>query len=891
MKLARDSIRFRILLPILAFVAIVTVALFLIVLAVSHNVSLKYFDFMLSRHSMELRKILDTAVTELIAARLLDNPVVAEAKQKVTAEELTAYWAGNDLDGVIMKSDGTVLYSSLESGQKGLVQPFLAREGTFHFEMGLKHINGQTIFFPAWGWKLATVNRPINWFFELQSREILFLLPTVLLGMAVLISSIFLILRRNFQRPVANILSDLDKGGEIRETGIAELDTIGRAINNSFLRLRTKTAHVGMLHEIAISLHDESRDKTINSILGKAGRLLGAGYCGLATFDKKMGIGNFFERDKTGGFAGGSFKDKGVPEQLLLSAAPLLINDAEKRPAFSDRAAAGLTAIKNIIINPIFSEGKHLGALFFANKESGFTGEDETLLAAVAADTATALVKAENLMQLQRFKQVIDSAFDLVVIADDQGCITYVNPACEHVTGYSPSELLGQKTDLLFGVQGGVLPEDLWSVLMTGNAWRGEFLNKKKNGEVYHTSAVVFPMRGDEKTSYASIQRDITRERGLHEHLLRAQKLDAIGTLAGGFAHDFNNILTAILGYADIMRDMVKEEDPLFRPVSVILTAAQQGANLTRQILTITRKEKTEVRPVDVNEVIHTSMDLLQRSIPKTIEIIPRLSADLPHVLADASQLQQVIVNLAINARDSMHSGGKLVLGTELISRESAGIGEEDRRFVKMFISDTGSGMDAETQRRIFDPFFTTKETGKGTGLGLYIVHSIVSSYGGRIDVDSEPGKGTTFNVYLQAAEKAASVAAEQAEDLRGSGTVLVIDDDPHVRELCRDLLVLLGYSVLSAADGSEGIKIFRELKDRISVVIIDMIMPKIGGGEVYEILKAIEPDVRVILSSGYSPEGISGIDALLDKGVRRFIQKPFSRLSLGRAVKEALQD
>ena len=729
MKPKAKSIRSKILAPIFIFAGIITTILLLFVFRGFHNVSVKSFEFMVSRHSEEVNKILDTAVSELVSARLLDNVEVLEAKQKIALDQVTEYWQRVNYEGLIMRADGTKLYSSLDSRTEENIRSFTSSPGPFHFEDGLQHISGYTMDFPLWGWRISTIHKPINFFFELQREEIFFLFPIILFGMGLLVASIFIILKRNFQSPVAHIISDIKTGGNISDTGITELDTIVKAINDSFFRLNSANAYV------------------------------------------------------------------------------------------------------------------------------------------------------------RRFKQVIDSAFDVIFVADEKGDITYINPACERVTGYAPEELIGQKASLLFGLQEGISPDRL----SDGTVWKGELFNRKKDGEAFYTSAVIFPIYGEELTSYASIQRDITQEKRLYEHLLRAQKLEAVGTLAGGFAHDFNNILTAILGYAELIRTMAKEGDPVFKPANIILHAAEQGAELTKKILSITRKEQTEVKPVNMNDVIHTSMDLLQRTIPKTIEIVTRLSEDIPPVLADASQLQQVVVNMAINSRDAMPQGGKLILGTEFQSQETADSG--GRGFVKLFISDTGMGMDGAMQTRIFDPFFTTKETGKGTGLGLYIVHSILSNCGGHITVYSEPGMGTTFNMYFPVTEETGAGVVEAWEDLRGNGTVLVIDDEADVRQLCGDLLESLGYSVLIANGGEEGIEMFREMKDRIAAVVLDMIMPRMSGSEVYPALKTIQPDVRVILCSGYSEEGISGIEALRGEGVKKFIQKPFTRSTLGRALKEALRD
>lgn len=387
---------------------------------------------------------------------------------------------------------------------------------------------------------------------------------------------------------------------------------------------------------------------------------------------------------------------------------------------------------------------------------------------------------------------------------------------------------------------------------------------------------------------------DITEKKRLEERLIRAQKMEAVGTLAGGMAHDFNNLLTAILGYAEIILSMTQEGDPFHKPATIIHDAAKRGADFGKKILTISRKEKIETRPVDINEIIRNSMELLRRSMPKNIEIVTNLKEDIPQTKADPSQLQQVIINLAVNARDAMPDGGKLLIETSAVGLENGAadnIRTDKSSFIKLSVSDTGIGIDRLTQRKIFDPFFTTKETGKGTGLGLYIVHSIISNHGGYINLYSESLKGTLFNIYLPVTRDIETEDSLDTQDVRGSGIILVVDDEADVRELCRDMLEPLGYTVLLAESGSVGINIYREMRDRISLVIMDMIMPKMGGSEVFQALKTINPEVKILICSGYSQNGFAGIDALLKRGAVGSVQKPFSRHTIAIAIKKALQN
>ena len=413
-----------------------------------------------------------------------------------------------------------------------------------------------------------------------------------------------------------------------------------------------------------------------------------------------------------------------------------------------------------------------------------------------------------------------------------------------------------------------------------------------RNGEELNVSLSLYAERnnGGAVTGFDGYIIDISEKKRLEERLIRSQKLEAVGTLAAGMAHDFNNLLTAILGYSGIMLKTFKEDDPLYKPASIIHDAAKRGAELGRKILSVTRKEKMEAKQVSVNDIIAQSLDLLQRSLPKNIEITTKLHPALPPTNADPAQLQQVIINLAVNARDAMPRGGKLTIETSVAAPAVGNTAPaEAPGFVKLSVSDTGMGIDYEMQARIFDPFFTTKEVGKGTGLGLYIVHSIISNHGGYINLYSEPNQGTRFNIYLPIAKGAGVGPQAESMDINGTETVLVIDDEPDLRGLCRDMLTPLGYTVLLAESGSAGINLYRDRRNEISLVILDMVMPKMAGNEVFAALKTINPGVRVLLYSGYSNNNFAGINQLLHTGAVGFIQKPFSVQEIGMAIRNAL--
>jgi PAS domain S-box-containing protein len=517
-----------------------------------------------------------------------------------------------------------------------------------------------------------------------------------------------------------------------------------------------------------------------------------------------------------------------------------------------------------------------------------------TFLADVAGIIADVIIRKKLEDKHKLISAAIEQAGEGVLITDIQGNIQYANPAISNMTGYDVKELLGSKTGILnSGRQSHEFYKEMWETILSGKDWEGTLINKRRDGSFYDEKMVITPVK-DRKariTNFVAIKMDITKEKRLEEQLLHAQKMDALGTLAGGVAHDFNNILTAVLGYAELLKDGMEEDNPQYKAVSIIEDSAKKGAALASSILNATRKEKFQFSIVNLNDTIKSSLELLSRTIPKIISIELGLEPDLPNIKGDTTQLQQIIINLTLNAKDAMPEGGKLFIGTGRSGKEHIvpnGLPAHEE-FIKLTVSDTGKGIEKDVINKIFDPFFTTKDRGSGTGLGLYIVHSIVSNHGGHINFYSEPGHGTTINIYFPAInESPRAEELSEDEDFTGSGTVLVIDDEPNVRELSQDMLQGLGYSVITAADGKEGIEIYRN--KTIDIVVLDMIMPVMNGPEVFKNLKAIDPEVSVIIVSGYDSEGFAGIKGLMESGVKGFVQKPFTQKAISKVLKQALK-
>jgi len=369
--------------------------------------------------------------------------------------------------------------------------------------------------------------------------------------------------------------------------------------------------------------------------------------------------------------------------------------------------------------------------------------------------------------------------------------------------------------------------------------------------------------------------------------------METIGTLAGGIAHDFNNILGGILGYASFIKTLVKGEDQIYKYVDTIERSAVRAADLTSQLLSFSRGGKYESRPIDINKKIEETLRILYSSIDKSISIWTRLNPKPLSVEGDANQIQQVFLNLFVNARDAMPGGGTLQVETKRVDLDEAfcktHLGARPGQYVYIAISDKGIGMNREILDRIFEPFFSTKGQGEGTGLGLSVVYGIIKNHGGYINVYSEVGKGSIFKIYLPASSKPVQEEVEETEinNVKGEESILVIDDEEVIRDLIKEGLEDFGYTVLTAEDGHAGVDIYKERKEEIALVILDLILPRMSGKITYEKLKEINPEITVLLSSGYSQKGQA--QELLDQGVQGFIQKPFRLKELAREIRVLL--
>jgi len=490
-----------------------------------------------------------------------------------------------------------------------------------------------------------------------------------------------------------------------------------------------------------------------------------------------------------------------------------------------------------------------------------------------------------------------------IVITDIQGNIEYVNPAFEKITGYSADEARGKNPRVLKSGRHDVrFYENLWNTITAGKPWNGRFINKRKNGSLYHEAANIFPIF-DEKgviQNYAAIKRDITQEVALEEQIQQASQLEAIGRLTGGVAHDFNNVLTIIRGNAETVLKDLGPGDSHYEEISGILKASQQATRVTNQLLAFSRQQI--IRPVflSANHILKALHTTLNRIIGEDIDFQYTLCKSGDTLLADRGQLEQCILNLVVNAQDAIRqkkSGKerKIVIKTKTITvgadRPPSLSVLPEGAYVVISVSDTGIGMNSETMEKVFEPFFTTKGPERGTGLGCSTVFGIVKQNGGVVQVTSKPGQGSTFTIYWPASEgvpeKLKSAKASFSRPVRGKETILVVEDDPDILKFVSQALESFGYTVYSAVNGEEALAFVRDQKKVIDLLFTDVIMPKMGGEELAEVLTRELPRLKIIFSSGYTDKHIAQ-DGILGPNTH-FLQKPYGLKALSLKVREVL--
>lgn len=522
-------------------------------------------------------------------------------------------------------------------------------------------------------------------------------------------------------------------------------------------------------------------------------------------------------------------------------------------------------------------------------------GNLRRLVPAIERELRDAAVRRERRAGEARFRRVVDSAMMGILFWDAQGKITDANDQFLKIVGYTREDLKAGRIDWRAMMPPEYEPADAKALEAlaagTGTPVEKEYIRKDGSRVPILVGGALLD---DPAHPGVAFVLDITERKQLQQQLIQSQKMEAVGRLAGGIAHDFNNLLTAIFGYADLLAEQLPEDSPARKDVEEIQKASQRAASLTGQLLAFSRRQVLQPVVLSLNDVVENVEKMLHRILGEDIELHTALAPELGNTRADAGQIEQMIMNLAVNARDAMPTGGKLTIETANVDLDAAYAAQHQPvipgRFVMLAVSDTGIGMDDATKARIFEPFFTTKEAGKGTGLGLATVYGIVKQSGGYVWLYSEPGNGAAFKIYLprvDAQRDAPVVASEPVGTVVGTETVLVAEDDPLLLPLTRELLTKLGYHVLEARGSAEALAVARGHRGDIHLLVSDVVMPRGGGFQLAQQLLAERPGLRVLYVSGYTDETVVR-HGLLERGLN-YLQKPFTSAVLARKVREVL--
>ena len=568
-------------------------------------------------------------------------------------------------------------------------------------------------------------------------------------------------------------------------------------------------------------------------------------------------------------------------------------------PQFSGMAALRIIQERGldlpfISVSGTITEEMAVAAMRAGAKDYVTKGHLQRLIPAIERELRESEARAALRDAEASFATLVEFAPIGIYRSNPAGQFLSVNSALVHMLGYdSADEVLqldmGRDVYADTAERQRLLDRDTYSDRQYDDV---EATWKRKDGRLLQVQLSVRAVRNaaGQVDYYETFVRDVTDQRRLQQQLTQSQKMEAIGRLAGGVAHDFNNLLTVITSYSDLVYQDLPPDDPRRDDVDQVRKAADGAAALTRQLLAFSRQQVLEPKVIDLNSVVDNLKKILQRVIGEDVELTTVLAAELAAVKADVSQIEQILMNLAVNARDAMPTGGKLTIETTNVDYDPERQQRSDgsTEFVMLAVTDTGTGMDEATKARIFEPFFTTKQPGKGTGLGLATVYAIVTQAGGFIWVYSELGHGTSFKIYLPQVDAVATTAAVARVDLpRGTETVLLVEDAAAVRAVARQVLQRQGYNVLEASDGEDALHLAARYQGTIDLVLTDVVMPRAGGRELAERLLTVRRDTRVLYMSGYTDDSVVR-HGILEGGVA-YLQKPFSPEGLARKVREVL--
>jgi len=886
-----NRLSFRIFVPVALLMLMSGVGLYLFFHHVASDFTERIIKNSLDEKAADIYAIVDRGLDELIKSGQSDNQQSIRIKRALTISEMEDAMRQNDLRGVILQEGKSVMtiddvsaemVAALPSGIKdNTITPVTRGKETYYLYM---------FDFEPWQWRIYLLKNSSEYAALIQKVQQAYMTAGLFLILATLLFIYYL--NRNINRPISRIVSSLKRAEKPDYTGIQEFENLSNDIGSILTSLKQENERLVNIYQIAISRRGKVFFEEVAVTLSRMLEL-NAGI-------SRLNISNDTLHVLAMSLDGQLVSDldialQGTPCHDTLNSRQMLVIESEAADRYPQAGFLAEHQIESYACIPVCSrKGDIIGLISVFGNKHAYSDSDKMLLQTMGQMVAAEFELLEKTVYLDN---ILHSSTDTAIISTDVDLnITYFNPAAERILGYNQQDIVGNNVASIHEKLGIVFEKLKQGLMTVGSKGEHQFtFIHKHNGALMHIDARIYPMTDENGrlAGYVLMARDISDYKQLEEQLLHSQKLEAVGLLAGGVAHEFNNILMSIMGYAGLLKMKYTEEGPLKKYIEYIISSSEKAAKLTQGLLAFSRKQIINPKTYNLNEIIRDAEHLLMRAIHEDIELRIIIHNDDLRVIADKGQIEQVLLNLATNARDAMPAGGRLSIETSAVHISDENLKKhyelDKGNYVLISISDNGIGMDEITREHIFEPFFTSKEVGKGTGLGLSVVFGIIKQHNGSIKVYSEPGKGTTFKILIPQSNQPIAqdgLALETCQPLDGKETMLLVEDDPQVVSLVTEVLEEHGYQVIYA-DSQDALKVFESHQTDISLLLLDVVMPQKSGKQVYDEIKTIQPEIKALFMSGYTADIINRM-GILDEQLE-FISKPVSPRELLTKIRDLL--
>ena len=883
---------FRIIAPAVAFMFFAGAGFYVFSHYVVSDFITKIIIANTEERASHIYSIADRNIDELIKTGLLGNNNAVKTKKALTVNAIENNLELNNFKGIIVENNHDTMLSDelsfeiLQSPNKKRIEntiSLVTHKGERYYLYLLE--------FEPWQWRIYLIKGEAEYAGMINKVRFAYIIA----GIFFLTASSLLIyyLGKTIRVPLKTIIDGFKRGEKPAYKGIYEFEFLSENIGIILESLKEEARKLNNIYYIAISKRGKEFFNEVTTAIARLFKL-NSSIAKLEPGSKNLRFVSMYLDGALKENVGTSLQN--TPCENIMKNRQLIVIEKGACRQFPFAEIISKSRAESYAGIPVFDRNNNVvGIVNTFGKPREFTDDDIKMLFAIGQMVAAEFEMLEKTVSLDN---IMNSSTDTAIVATNIDLyITYCNPAAEKIFGFQRQEIIGQKIAGLKQYFGSLNPDDLNNAVSLARE-KGEhqliYERSESDGTHYIDFRIYAMVDNDNKTvGFVLMARDITNYKRLEAQLLHSQKLEAVGLLAGGVAHEFNNILMAIMGYSSFLKDKIGENETYKNYLENILVSCEKAANLTNGLLTFSRKQIINLQNVHINNIVKRVVRLLEDFIGEDINLQTALSDAEMTVKADSGQIEQVLMNLATNARDAMPKGGSLVMQTEPVMISNDSVREQldlqPGMYALISVTDTGIGMDEETIRHIFEPFFTLKEVGKGTGLGLPIVFGIIKQHNGGIDVSSEPGKGSVFKIYLplsKDSQTSGNMTTVTAPLKGGSETILVVEDEENIRELIKETLHKSGYNAIASTD-EKAVETFKDNRGKIQMLVLDVVMPKKSGKQIYEEIRKIKPDIKALFISGYTA------DIILERGIIEegieFIPKPVMPIELLRKVREVL--